>query len=499
MFTKIYNSLWLPVISALLLALARMDFGLGFLVFVGFVPLLFWLELEKTKASLWKGAALFSLCFNGIYLYWISSVSFWGYIGIILFFILYFWIVFYLIQQSLQKFPCLKMLAFASFWISLELYMGYTELAFPWLSLGYSLAGHLYLIQLVSLGGMSVLSLGIIAVNYSIFRYIKTKNRKFLLAIFSLLLGWSILGFYLYQTVKVVPIDKKVAILQPNIPLSVKHSAGGNAKMMKKYNLQLDELVSKKVDLALLPESSIMAFPLHNKALAADLVKMSKKINGDIFLGFLDYQVTPKRVKYTNSCSKIDTTGKFFTIYSKNILVPLGERVPFLDIFPFLWNLKLGQANWEYGQAVEFYKLDDYLYSPVICYEIAFARHLRKLAQADFIVNITNDAWFGRTVGAVQHMQMAIFRAIELRRTIYRCANTGYSVVVLPTGEILQKTGLFEEKIVVDKLYLSGTNSFYSQNNFEWIFVVLALLFCVGIFFKSAFWRKFCGRKKGEF
>ena len=485
MFTKIYKPYWLPVISALLLALARLDLQLGFLVFVAFVPLFFWLSLPKGKRHLWLGAALFSVCFNGIYLYWIAYVSFWGYVGIILFFILYFVIIFALIQQSQRKFPRLKFLSFAIFWILLELYMSYSELAFPWMSLGYSLFDYIYLIQPVSLGGMSVLSLGIIAINYWVFSFIKIKKRKFLLFIFFLLLFWSFLGLYLYQATSVREVDKKVAILQPNIPLELKHSANANAKMLQKYEKQMDELGSEKVDLVLLPESAIMGFPLHSKPLAYRIAELSKRTDGKLFLGFLDYKVAAKRVEYTNSCSMVDSAGVVLPIYSKNILVPLGERVPFLDLFPFLWNLKLGQANWEYGKSVQFYRLQDYVFSPVICYEIAFARHLRKLARADFIVNVTNDAWFGRSVGATQHMQMTAFRAIELRRAIYRCANTGYSLIALPTGKILQKTKLFEDEIVVDKLYLSDTDSFYSRFNFEWIYITLVFLFCFVILLKG--------------
>ncbi len=496
MFMKIDKPLWLPVISALLLALARLDLGLGFLVFVAFVPLCFWLSLPKKNKRLWQAAALFSVCFNGIYLYWIAYVSFWGYVGIVLFFILYFALIFALIQQSWRKFPRLKFLAFATFWISLELYMNYTELAFPWICLGYSLADYLCLIQPVCWGGMSVLSLGIIAVNYCVFSYLTTKRRRFLVGGLAILVVWSLLGLYLYQATKVRAVDKKVAILQPNIPLAVKHSFGANAKMLQKYEKQLDKLSGQEVDLVLLPESAIMGFPLHSQPLAQRVKMMSQKTDATLFLGFLDYKLTDTRVEYTNSCSMIDTAGKILPIYSKNILVPLGERVPFLDLFPFLWNLKLGQANWEYGQGVKFYRLDNYVYSPIICYEIAFARHLRKLARADFIVNLTNDAWFGRSVGATQHMQMTIFRAIELRRAIYRCANTGYSLIVLPTGEVLQKSPLFSDKIIVEKLYLSQTDSFYSRINLEFIWVILALLFCGGLLGKSKLFKKMLRRYK---
>ncbi len=362
--------------------------------------------------------------------------------------------------------------------------MNYTEIAFPWMSLGYSLSAYLYLIQLVSLGGMSILSFLIIAINYSLFVYSKTKDKRFLLCSVLILLVWAIFGFYLLNSVKLRKADKKIAILQPNISLEVKHSIDATPRMLKVYNEEFNLLKGKKIGLLLLPESALMDFPLHNKNLYDKISKLSKTVNANLFLGFLDYQVTAERVKYFNSCSQVDSTDKFYPKYSKTVLVPLGERIPYLDIFPFLWSLNLGQANWEYGEGAKFYSLDGYSFSPVICYEIAFPKVLKKLAKADFVVNLTNDAWFRKSVGATQHMQMAVFRAIEIRKSIYRCANTGYSVVVLPTGRILEKLPLFEKGIIISDLYISDSSSLYSTINYEWIFVALSLIFVVAVLVK---------------
>ncbi len=363
--------------------------------------------------------------------------------------------------------------------------MNYTEIAFPWMSLGYSLHNYLYLIQLVSLGGMSILSLLIIAVNYSLFVYFKSKRNKFLLCSVLILVIWAVFGFYLLNSVKVRESDKKIAVLQPNISLHTKHSADATPKMLKVYNEEFELLKAKEIDLFLLPESAIMGFPLHNKNMYSKISNLSKTVNANLFLGFLDYRVSSERVKYFNSCSMVDTTDNFYPKYSKNVLVPIGERIPYLEVFPFLWNLNLGQANWEYGEGAEFYSLGDYSFSPVICYEIAFPKVLKKLAKADFVVNLTNDAWFRKSVGATQHMQMTVFRAIEIRRAIYRCANTGYSVVVLPTGEILEKLPLFQKGVIISSLYVCDSSSLYSRIDYEWIFAVASLCFVVAILLKK--------------
>ena len=89
----------------------------------------------------------------------------------------------------------------------------------------------------------------------------------------------------------------------------------------------------------------------------------------------------------------------------------------------------------------------------------------------DFIVNITNDAWFKRSAGTYQHAAMTKFRAIETRKQIYRAANTGYSLVVSPTGEFLKQTKLFEKITINSPLYIYENNSYFTKYLFWFPFV----------------------------
>ena len=106
---------------------------------------------------------------------------------------------------------------------------------------------------------------------------------------------------------------------------------------------------------------------------------------------------------------------------------------------------------------------------------------------ADFIVNITNDAWFYRSAGTYQHAVMTKFRAIETRKQIYRAANTGYSLIISPTGKVLQKTKLFEKKIIHDKLFIYKGNSIFTKYLywFPLVFVFGAGLLLVMLFLKK--------------
>jgi len=152
--------------------------------------------------------------------------------------------------------------------------------------------------------------------------------------------------------------------------------------------------------------------------------------------------------------------------YYKIVLVPVAERMPYMNILPFLWKLQFGQANWEFGTEYMYYESGNVVFSPQICFEIAFAGLNRKMsfrnlgegnggkpAKIDFLVNITNDAWFGKSVGPWIHAMLTKFRAIENRIQIYRSANTGISMAVDPLGRIVEQTSLYEVTNISPPLY----------------------------------------------
>jgi apolipoprotein N-acyltransferase len=167
-------------------------------------------------------------------------------------------------------------------------------------------------------------------------------------------------------------------------------------------------------------------------------------------------------------------------LYYKNILVPVGERMLWLEQFPFLWSLQFGQANWEFGTEIPVYECDGYRFSPSICYELAFPHFMQRAnrirdEKVDYHVNITNDAWFGTSYGPWLHSVMARFRAVESRMQVYRSANTGISMIVDPLGRILARTRLFETGNIQAPLYTTDIIPVYSRiSNYPWFFVIAA-------------------------
>ena len=107
-----------------------------------------------------------------------------------------------------------------------------------------------------------------------------------------------------------------------------------------------------------------------------------------------------------------------------------------------------------------------------ICYEIIFPDLVRQFAKAGarIIINITNDAWFGQTSAPYQHLAIASLRAVESRRYIARCANTGISAVIDPTGAVVRQTALFSEAVLAEPLYCRDEITFYARSGdvFSW-------------------------------
>ena len=168
--------------------------------------------------------------------------------------------------------------------------------------------------------------------------------------------------------------------------------------------------------------------------------------------------------------------------------MPFGERTPFLKTFPVLWKVQFGQANFEYGDNIEFYELEKYKFAPLICFEIAMPSLTNKIAQsnADFIVNLTNDAWFKKSVGTFQHAMMTKIRAVETRTQIYRAANTGFSLVISPKGEILQKSKLYDITTLSKNLFIHDGKTFFTK--FPLLFPFLCLI--IGFYLVIFRWRK---------
>jgi apolipoprotein N-acyltransferase len=152
-------------------------------------------------------------------------------------------------------------------------------------------------------------------------------------------------------------------------------------------------------------------------------------------------------------------------VYRKIHLVPFGEMIPFEDRFDVLKRIDLGEGDFSPGTDATLFDINGSPFAVAICFESIYPELMGDFvdAGARFIVNITNDEWFGPSIGPSQHAQMAVMRAAEYRVGLARCANTGISMVVDPYGRIFGQTDLFVRDVLEGEVEVGRGGTIYGR------------------------------------
>ena len=167
---------------------------------------------------------------------------------------------------------------------------------------------------------------------------------------------------------------------------------------------------------------------------------------------------------YMNSAYLLRPNGEIGGRYDKVHLVPYGEYVPLRQLFPFIGKLVVGVGDFKPGKGLEPLIDQGRRVGVLICYEVIFpdAARAYKRKHSDVLVNITNDAWFGKTSAPYQHLSMAVFRSVENRLYLVRAANTGISAIIDPMGTIRSGTNLFERTVVRGEVKFIDEKTLYA-------------------------------------
>jgi len=162
-----------------------------------------------------------------------------------------------------------------------------------------------------------------------------------------------------------------------------------------------------------------------------------------------------------NRACLVDAEGSLDGYYDKEHLVPFGEYVPLKDTLFFLSKLVHGIGDFAPGKAEKPLKNGNLALGVLICYETIFPELAqdRVAAGANLLVNISNDAWFGRSAAPRQHLHLSLLRAVEQERWLARATNTGISAVVDPRGRIVRQSGLFTAEVVAGEVGLATRRS----------------------------------------
>jgi apolipoprotein N-acyltransferase len=171
-------------------------------------------------------------------------------------------------------------------------------------------------------------------------------------------------------------------------------------------------------------------------------------------------------------------------------MVPFGEYVPLKSVLFFVQKLAYGIGDFESGQTYTVFDMPEGLFGVTICYEAIFPDQVRRYVKegAEFLVNITNDAWFGRSAAPTQHLAMAVLRAVENRRYLVRAANTGISAIVEPSGRILRASDIFVPTVITGQIRMERTHTFYTRYGdlFAWICVIFIVAVFIATWARSA-------------
>jgi len=468
------KELKLVLLSVLLFSLAYPPLPLGFLAYFCLVPLILALE-NKTPKQAFKLGYLFGLLSNLLLLYWIAWPIFSGYyilflaasvaILILSFFPAVLVTLYCLIQE---RWKGKAVFAFPFLWVVMEYSKSLGEIAFPWLNLAYTQSKYLSLIQYSSFAGAYGVTFWVVSVNLVLYFYVKSylSTRK-LVGMTLLFSGFIILpllyGHYAMKQ-EVMKDGPEIALLQGNIDIQTKWNPDLTDYNFATYFGMAKQSAKKKVGLIVWPESAAPCYLAYEWRYLYLVERLTDSLGTPMLVGTQHYRQNGDYTFY-NSAFLFKPSQRDFQIYDKIDMVPFSERVPYMERLGFLNKLQLGQSEFSRGKNFTIFSLPESNFAVLICFESAFPNLVRRFVNhgASFIVNITNDAWFGKTSGPFQHSQMAVFRAIENRISIARCANTGISMFVDPYGRISQSTRIWTKDVITEKVALQKKKTFYTK------------------------------------
>ena len=202
------------------------------------------------------------------------------------------------------------------------------------------------------------------------------------------------------------------------------------------------------------PETATGSYLRRQGEQAVAVLGFARRSGVPVFTGTPDWQLgRGGKVEQVNGALMFAAGGGIGPIYAKRHLVPFGERMPFQWLFPALGRMELGQAEWTPGRSTVLFPSEAGPFSCLICFESIFPDLAREdvRAGARWLVNITNDEWFGNSAALYQHAALAPFRAVENHVPLARCANTGLTMLVDANGRVTQRLPVWRPAV------LSGT------------------------------------------
>jgi len=532
-YTISIKNVLLAGLSGLMLTASFAPINLDWIAWISLIPLLMSLE-NKSRSEAFK-IGLFTGLFHYLTLiYWIVTVlSHYGNISLILSLsallllslYLSLYIAFFALIVVNFKHNRLSSFWGAGIWVALEYARSYIMTGLPWCLLGYSQYSRLPLIQISDIAGVYGISFVIVLVNFVIYNVVSLmitkKGLGYALGYKSELSGYDhnqpnkkrkpdnkhifqhvgietiftffILGFILlygYSNLKEKADNNskgkelRAVVVQGNMDPSLKWDLDFQEETVSIYKKLSLESANFEPQIIIWPETALPYFFQDISHLSQEVFEVAKITNAHILFGSPAYVKDKDNIFYYNRAYMI-SKNRIFDYYDKVHLVPFGEYVPLKKYIPFVHRLVPAAGDFSTGKKVKPINSPGLKIGALICFEIIFPDISRKLAVtgAELLVNLTNDAWFGRTSAPYQHLSMAVFRCVENGLPMARAANTGLSAFILANGKIVDKSQLFVRKILQKEIKLTHKKTFYSQlgNIFAILLTGVTIIKCLWI------------------
>ena len=455
---------WAAAIAALLFVCAFPPVPLVVPAFVCLVPYALVVERFVEARVKWTIAFRFGLVTGAlayaVALYWIAfalaiytKLAFLGYLGALLVLapICGAGTAAVFVMRRTLRLPYAVTLPLA--WVSVEMVMMHmSDLAFPWLPLGLAVARMPVLAQAADLSGVHGLSAWIAATNgLLVDAWLARDDRRAVAARVAAVLALvaAMWGYGAWRLATITPRSvAEIAVVQPNVPQEDKWLAQNQGRILGMLLTGSQRALALDTpQLVVWPEAALPGFLPDHPDWATDVSALAAQSHTPILFGVLDVDFPAAgQMEYFNAAMLADSSGSIRSQppYHKRELVPVVERVPFLDPRWFA-KLRFFGGFGRGGSDQPPFTLPFGKVGVLICYESIFpeiAREYRR-AGASLVVNITNDAWFGRSLAPWQHEAHLALRAIEVRAGIVRAANTGISAYIDPLGRIHGATEIF--------------------------------------------------------
>ncbi len=476
-------------------------FYINFLTFNFFFIFLVRNQILKNKIDYFSYGWFFGFGYFISSLYWITiSLTFDSNFTILIpialiiipsFLAIFFAIPTFIFSFFLNSNSIVLVLIFSILFGSFEFLRGIILTGFPWNLFIFSFSNNLSFLQSLSIFG--TYGLNLICITFFLIPSIYILKRSYLDLVGSIILSIILILFFFLGKNRLNNVDNTV-LFDDSFIIKIISS---KIEIDRFYNVNKEtEIINQLINLAnsdkIRPTIFIWPEGIFTSTFLKDIKKykevFEKNLKKDdlIIFGINDVKFENKKNIY-NSLVVLDNKLNVISLYHKNKLVPFGEFLPLENLLGQI-GLKKVTNNYQSftkGTMRELIKIKNLKILPLICYEIIYSGQLSNNSNYDLIINISEDGWFGQSIGPSQHFAHSIFRSIEEGKNVIRSSNNGISAIISPKGKII-KLKESTESGVIDVGYLEKSNkkTFFSENGNNIFFYLLAIYISLIFFLK---------------